>query len=68
MIASTNPESERDSSAERSPQSPVRWRINAAHVVVLTDGGGLEAIHLVDLDVEEGREESVPRRDDRLEA
>lgn len=53
---------------ERSPRSPVRWRIDAAHVVVLPDSADLEAIHLVDLDVEEGREEAVPDRDDRPDA
>ena len=46
-----------------SPCAPLRWGIERAHIVALFDDGGMETIHLVDLDVEEGREEALPEHE-----
>lgn len=45
------------------PHRSIRWELAEAHVVVLLDDGGMESMHALTLEVEEGRDEDVPKTD-----
>lgn len=46
------------------PRATARWVLTEAHVVARSADGGVEAIHLIDVEIEEGREELIADADD----
>lgn len=46
------------------PRAAARWVLTDAHVVARSEDGEVEAIHCIDIEIEEGREELIPNADD----
>lgn len=46
------------------PRAAARWFLTDAHVVARSEDGGVEAIHRIDVEIEEGREELISDVDD----